>query len=227
MLDFYQNIFYLFQLIYFFCIIDFFSLKIKPLKKNYSYKILNYNSLNYSLPKIHDININLTNKTKTKKKNKKNNIFSFKKYFTKDIINTDRTKNYNIEEIYLNKNKIKISPKIKKAEKNMKKNNIIEFNNYSFFLNNIEKSQPNKLIYNNNLNDEMIKNKKNNCNNTIVTKITNKKNKIENIENLYYKKNKLIEINKKYSNKSPTFSSNLSLKYSTTINPLSYKDLEK
>ena len=110
----------------------------------------------------------------------------------------------------------------------MKKNNIIEFNNYSFFLNNIEKSQPNKLIYNNNnINDEMVKNKKNNCNNTIVTKITNKKNKIENIENLYYKKNKLIEINKKYSNKSPTFSSNLSLKYSTTINPLSYKDLEK
>ena len=205
------------------------SLKIKSLKKNYSYKILNYNSLNYSLPKIHDININLTNKTKTKikNKNKNNNIFSFKKSFDKDIINTDRTKNDNIEEIYLNKNKIKISPKIKKAEKNMKKNNIIEFNNYSFFLNNIEKSKPNKLIYNNNINDEMIKNKKNNCNNTIVTKITNKKNKIENIENLYYKKNKLIEINKKYSNKSPTFSSNLSLKYSTTINPLSYKDLEK
>ena len=190
------------------------SLKLKSIKKNFSYKILNHNSLNYAIPKKHEININYQNKNK----NKNNNLLSFKRSSNKDIVKTDRNNNDNLEEIYLNKSKIQISPKIKKMEKSLKRNNIIEFNNYSFFLNDIDKSQPNKLLY---INDEVIKNKKNN---TIVNKICNKKNKIENIKEFHRKKNKLIEINKKYSNKSPSFISNVSFKYPSLTSPLSYKD---
>ena len=198
------------------------SLKLNSVKKNYSYNILNYNSLNYSIPKLKEININYINKTKTKTKNK--HLFSFKNTVNKDILKTDRNNNDDVEEINLNKNSSIISPKTKKIEKNLKRNNIIEFNNYSFFLNDIEKSQPNKLIY---INDEALKNKKNNYSNTIANTICNKKNKIENVKGINPKKNKLIEINKKFSSKSPSFISNLSLKNTSPISLLSYKDLPK
>ena len=196
------------------------SLKLNSIKKNYSYNILNYNSLNYSIPKIKEININYINKKKTKSKH----VFSFKNSFNKDILKTDRNNNDDIEEIYLNKNSLQISPKTKKIEKNLKRNNILEFNNYSFFLSDIGKSQPNKLIY---INDEVAKNKKNNYSNTIANTLCNKKNKIENAKGINPKKNKLFEINKKFSSKSPSFISNLSLKNASPISPLLYKDLPK
>lgn len=184
------------------------SLKIQSLKKNFSNQFLNINNntLNYSLNKIPKMidKINLGHKNKSKK-NK--GLLNCKKSFNKNLIKTDRNINENtVEEIYINKKKIKFSPQAKIYEKQPKRNNIIEFNNYSFFLNDIEKSQPNKLIF---INDE-IKNKKNN-NNAILSKINNKKINPENIKGICFKKNKLMASNNfstNFINKNPSFTSN-------------------
>ena len=182
------------------------SLKFQLLKKNLSNKNinLNYNSFNYSKNKIPNMiyNTNINNK------NKKRKNIHFKKSFNKEIINTDRTLNYNIKEIgIINKNRIKLSPPIKNIEKKTKRNNIIEFNNYSFYLNDIERSQPNKLLY---INEEIIKNKKIN-NNSIFNQFKNKKNKADNLKILCSKKKQLIEINKYYQNNISNSNSTLPL----------------
>ena len=116
-----------------------------------------------------------------------------KNSFNKEIIKTDRIVNCNTKEKgMINKNRIKLSPPIQNIEKKTKRNNIIEFNNYSFYLNDIERSLPNKLLY---INEEIIKNKKVK-NNSIFNQIKNKNNKNENLKVLCSKKNQLIEINK-------------------------------
>ena len=195
------------------------SLKIHSLKKNYSNKNIkiNYNSLNYSINKNANI-ICETNMNKHKNKN----IIHFKKSLNKDLIRTERSLNNDIKENYINK--IRISPLAKKSKKS-KTNNIIEFNNYSFYLNDIEKSQPNKLI---NIHDEFLKNKKNNNdyinNNNNISQINNKKLKYENLTGLYSKKNKLIDLNKNSLNKNPSFDPNLLL---GNISPLSYREIQK
>ena len=199
------------------------SLKIQSLKKYFSNKNMIFNSLNYSINKnpnmIYETNISNSNNHKNRK------IIHFKKSFNnnKDIIKSDRKINDNIKEICIKKNKICITPQIRKTDKKNKRNNIIEFNNYSFFLNDIEKNQPNKLLYNQN---EIIKNKKinNNYNSTIVHQISNKNIKPENIKGLYSKKNKLIEINKYFPSKNPSFISSISL---GNVSPLTHKETPK
>ena len=194
------------------------SLKIHSLKKYYSNKNmkLNYNSLNYSINKnpniIFETNIN---------KHKNKNIIHFKKTLNKDLIKTERSLNNDNKGNYINKNII--SPLAKKSKKS-KTNNIIEFNNFSFYLNDVDKSQPNKLI---NIHDEFLKNKKNNnvyINNNNFSQINNKKLLYENKKGLYSNKNKLIEINKNGLNKNPSFDYNLLL---GNIPPLSLRDIPK
>ena len=185
------------------------SLKIQSLKKNFSNKLLNVNnnSLNYSLNKIPKMIYDVKNGHNNKNKKNKG-VLNHKKSFNKNLIKTDRNINENtVEELYINKKKIKFSPHSKIYEKSLKRNNIIEFKNYSFFLNDIEKSQPNKLIF---INDK-IKNKKINRSNIIYSKIINKKINPENIKGICFKKNKLIGINNFYTNftnKNPSFVSN-------------------
>ena len=208
------------------------SLKMHSLKKNFSNKNINYNSFNYSMNKIpnliYEANKNNSN-NKVKKKYKNKNIIQFKKSFNKDIINKSTNKNERIisdnnnsiiKEVYINKNKLKLSPDIKNSEKKSKRNNFIEFKNNSFFLSDAtDKNKQNKLLY---VCDEKSNKSNNNyINNTIVNQISNNKLKPENIKGLYSKKNKLIEINKNTHNKNP---SNLSL---GNISPIFLKEIRK
>ena len=192
------------------------SLKFQLLKKNLSNKNINsnYSSFNYSINKIPNMiyNININNKQQKRKK------IHMKNSFNKEIIKTDRSVNYNTKEKgMINKNRIKLSPPIQNIEKKTKRNNIIEFNNYSFYLNDIERSQPNKLLY---INEEIIKNKKVK-NNSIFNQIKNKNNKNENLKVLCSKKNQLIEINKYNPNNITTSISYLPL--GNTSSSLSHK----
>jgi hypothetical protein len=204
------------------------SLRIHSLIKNYSNKKLKSNSLNHSINKIPSLifetninNIN-DNNSKTKKKSNNNKIIQFKKSFNKNIIkklnyNTDKTINNTIKEIYVDRNRLKLSPDITMKEKNVKRNNINDFNDYYFPINDIEKNKRNKVLY---ISDE-IKKKKNikrnknniiNSSHTVIDQQFNKQLKYEKIKDLYSKKNKLIEINKNIQNKSPNFISNSSLR---------------
>ena len=196
------------------------SLKVHSLKKNHSNNNIeiNYNSLNYSINKNPNI---IFQKNINNYKNK--NIILCKKSLNKDLIKTERSLNNGIKEKYINN--IKITPLSKKSKK-LRTNNIIEFNNYSFYLNDIEKSQPNKLI---NIHEEFLKNKKNNnngyiSNNNNFSQINNKKLYYENQKGLYSNKNNLLEKNKNGFNINPGFDYNLLL---DNISPLSCREIPK
>ena len=151
-------------------------------EKTYTNK--NKNSLN-----VYSLKNNYLNKSFNK------NLLNFKKSLKKD--KNDRNINNSFKQIYMKRNIIKTSPEIQRT----KMNNIIEFNNYCFLLNDSEKNR-NELIRNNK--------KLNNCN-IIARQISKKKLKLGNIKGIYSKNNNLIEINKYYTNKNSSFISSLSL----------------
>ena len=169
-------------------------LKTQTLKKNNSYRDINYNTENNSLRKKQNSYIDSTNSI--------NNIYNNNKVQLIKILNKNTIKEF---EINKDKNEIKnmvmLTPIPNKLNQKSKKNKIFEYNNYSLNLNNNEKNI--QTLYkdkkNNIKNVYIIKkdNNNNNCydefkNNTIVDSVSNTKIKKD------YKKNKIIEINKYY-----------------------------
>ena len=156
-------------------------------------------------------------------KNINNNNFEkkiLKKYSSnKNIIeHNNNSLNYSLKNMeHFNTNfNINISPKKKRNRLILSNNNTIkeilidkkninESNNFSFILNDLEKHQ-NQIR----TSKEIIKNK----NDNYCKIIGNKKLKPENMKISYNKKNKLIEINRNYTNNNTVNNSNISSNYS-------------
>ena len=179
------------------------SLNLDTLKKYHSRKNvenINNNSLNFENNLTTNANLNSNKKRKKIKK-----------------MNSDYN---NIREIYINKTKkIKLSPSPTKStnEKNFEKQNINEFNNYSFILNDLEKNKNQIKAL-----KDIVKSKNLNYSNIIGNNTKkSKKIKTENFKGSYSKENNLIDIKKNYSSNynNPSFSSN----YSFHNNFLSYQ----
>ena len=179
------------------------SLNLDTLKKYHSRKNvenINNNSLNFENNLTTNANLNSNKKRKKIKK-----------------MNSDYN---NIREIYINKTKkIKLSPSPTKStnEKNFEKQNINEFNNYSFILNDLEKNKNQIKAL-----KDIVKRKNLNYSNIIGNNTKkSKKIKTENFKGSYSKENNLIDIKKNYSSNynNPSFSSN----YSFHNNFLSYQ----
>ena len=188
------------------------SLKFKPLKKNNSYKNMSHNSINTTNKNqnsIYDPRSSINN-------NNMINLNQFKKKIDKKTIKQlkNNTERNGIKQMSIH------SP-IPRRNDAKTKNNIIELNNYSFFLNSEKNNQAKFLRYSI---DEKEKNYKKidkkfcngQYNNTYINYIS--KTKLRNDS----KKNRIIEINKYYLN-NPSLITNSSFR---NISPVSNKHLK-
>ena len=174
------------------------SIRIQTLKKNNSYRNINYKSVYSTIKK----NQNSLVESSSSMNNNNNSLSGITLIQYKNSLDKNQIKQYKIKKDIL-------SQWTRKANKELKKNNITEYNNYSFKLNdgtNIHKIFSNKKI----INDGDISKKIEDNNKifsgkkiSIINSISNTKIKNE------CKKNRIIEINKFFLN-NPNIISNSS-----------------
>jgi hypothetical protein len=174
------------------------SIRIQTLKKNNSYRNINYKSVYSTIKK----NQNSLVESSSSMNNNNNSLSGITLIQYKNSLDKNQIKQYKIKKDIL-------SQWTRKANKELKKNNITEYNNYSFKLNdgtNIHKIFSNKKIINDGDigkkiedNNKLFSGKQN----SIINSISNTKIKNE------CKKNKIIEINKFFLN-NPNIISNSS-----------------
>lgn len=173
------------------------SIRIQTLKKNNSYRNINYNSIYSTIKKNQNSLIESSSSNNNNNSLSGINLIQYKKSLDKKQVKQFKIK------------KDMLSQWTRKANKELKRNNITEYNNYSFQFNdgkNIQKIFSNKKIVNDGDvgkkiedNNKIFYGKKN----SIVNSISNTKIKNE------CKKNRIIEINKFYLN-NPNIISNSS-----------------
>jgi hypothetical protein len=174
------------------------SIRIQTLKKNNSYRNINYKSVYSTIKK----NQNSLVESSSSMNNNNNSLSGINLIQYKNSLDKKQIKQFKIKKDIL-------SQWTRKASKELKKNNITEYNNYSFKLNdgaNIHKIFSNKKIINDGDigkkiedNNKLFSGKQN----SIINSISNTKIKNE------CKKNKIIEINKFFLN-NPNIISNSS-----------------
>ena len=161
------------------------SIRIQTLKKNNSYKNINYKSVYSTIKK----NQNSLIESSSSMNNNNNSLSGINLIQYKNSLDKKQIKQFKIKKEVL-------SQWTRKANKELKKNNITEYNNYSFKLNdgaNIHKIFSNKKInYSGDTGKKIQDNKKlfNGKKNSIANSISNTKIRNE------CKKNRIIEINK-------------------------------